>query len=138
MSEIEYFYAAHSAYAYLGSARFMQIARDAGRTIAHRPYDLRRAVPAVGAMPALKGWALERQAFKWAVPYHESAVKYWKEIGAWSADMDAHNNQLIERQDVLQAAWATMKGKNIADDAAFKKEWLSVRAAALEKAGLAQ
>jgi 2-hydroxychromene-2-carboxylate isomerase len=49
MSEIEYFYAAHSAFAYLGSARFMQIARAAGRRIAHKPFDLRRAMAGVGA-----------------------------------------------------------------------------------------
>lgn len=87
------------------------------------------------AMPALKGWALERQAFQWAVPYHKSAVRYWKEIGAWTADVEKHNNALLKRQKVLADAWATMKDKNIADDAAYKKEWLKVRAAALRNAG---
>ncbi len=86
------------------------------------------------AMPALKGWALERQAFTWAVPYHEAAVRYWKEIGAWTADMEQHNNGLIKRQQVLADAWATMKGKDIADEA-YKQEGLKVRTAALEKAG---
>ena len=42
MSEIEYFYSAHSAFAYLGSKRFMEIAKAAGRTIVHKPYDLTR------------------------------------------------------------------------------------------------
>ena len=51
MPEIEYFYSAHSAYAYLGSARFMAIAKAAGRTITHRPNDLRRVVPASGSTP---------------------------------------------------------------------------------------
>lgn len=46
---IEYFYAAHSAFAYLGSRRFMDIAQAAGRRIVHRPYDLRRALPAIGS-----------------------------------------------------------------------------------------
>jgi len=49
MSEIEYFYSAHSAFAYLGSARFMAIAKAAGRIIMHRPNDLRRVVPASGS-----------------------------------------------------------------------------------------
>jgi 2-hydroxychromene-2-carboxylate isomerase len=49
MADIEYFYAAHSAYAYLGSARFMAIAAAAGRRIAHRSYDLRVGIPAVGS-----------------------------------------------------------------------------------------
>ena len=88
------------------------------------------------AMPALSGWALERQAFTWAVPYHGSAVKYWKEIGAWSSDAQKHNDMLIKRQDVLASAWATMKSKNIADDGDYKKEWLKVREAALKKAGM--
>lgn len=87
------------------------------------------------AMPALEGWSLKNQAFMWAVPYHAAAVKYWKEAGAWTGEMDKHNNRLIKRQGVLGAAWKTMKGKNIADDAAYKKEWFKVRAAALKKAG---
>ena len=40
MASIEYFYAAHSAFAYLGSARLMAIAKAAGRTLDHRPVDL--------------------------------------------------------------------------------------------------
>jgi len=87
------------------------------------------------AMPALTGWALERQAFKWAVPYHSAAVAYWEEIGAWTDDMEAHNNKLLKRQQVLADAWTTMPGKNIADDEAYKTEWLKVREAALKKAG---
>jgi 2-hydroxychromene-2-carboxylate isomerase len=51
MPEIEYFYSAHSAFAYLGSARFMAIAKAAGRQIAHRPMDLRRVVPEAGSLP---------------------------------------------------------------------------------------
>ena len=49
MAEIEYFYAAHSAFAYLGSARLMEIATAAGRTLAHKPVDLRRVVAESGA-----------------------------------------------------------------------------------------
>jgi 2-hydroxychromene-2-carboxylate isomerase len=51
LQEIEYFYAAHSAFAYLGSARFMAIATASGRRIVHKPMDLRRVVPAAGAVP---------------------------------------------------------------------------------------
>ena len=39
MAYIEYFYAAHSAYAYLGSKALQNIAAAAGREIRHRPYD---------------------------------------------------------------------------------------------------
>ena len=51
VQEIEYFYAAHSAFAYLGSARFMAIAAAAGRRISHKPVDLRRVVAEAGAVP---------------------------------------------------------------------------------------
>jgi len=88
------------------------------------------------AMSALKGWAVDRQSFMWAVPHHEAAVKYWKEIGVWTDDMQKHNDGLIKRQNVLADAWATMKAKNIADDDAYKAEWLKVRKAALVKAGM--
>ncbi|MGH6661755.1 MAG: TAXI family TRAP transporter solute-binding subunit, partial [Rhodospirillales bacterium] len=86
------------------------------------------------AMPELKGWALERQAFKWAVPYHKAAVKYWKEIGAWTGEMEAYNNKLLKRQEVLAAAWAGTKNSKAEGDA-FKKEWEKIRAEALKKAG---
>ncbi|MBL0901296.1 MAG: 2-hydroxychromene-2-carboxylate isomerase [Reyranella sp.] len=51
VQSIEYFYAAHSAFAYLGSARFMAIAAAAGRKIVHKPVDLRRVVAEAGAVP---------------------------------------------------------------------------------------
>ena len=49
MADIEYFYAAHSAFAYLGSARFMEIAAAAGRRIVHKPVALNRVIEAVGS-----------------------------------------------------------------------------------------
>ncbi|MCZ6840624.1 MAG: TAXI family TRAP transporter solute-binding subunit [Alphaproteobacteria bacterium] len=87
------------------------------------------------AMPAMKGWATDRQTFQWAVPYHDAAIKYWKEAGVWSSEMQAHNDNLVKRQGVLAAAWKTMAAKNISDDEAFKKSWMEVRATALEKDG---
>ena len=87
------------------------------------------------ALPAMSGWAVENQTFEWAVPYHASAVKYWKEVGVWTDDMEAHNNEMVKRQDVLADAWATMKDKDLDGDA-FKEEWMKVRAAALKAAGM--
>ena len=51
MSAIEYFYSSHSVFAYLGSARFLEIAQTAGCKIVHRPIDLNQTVPAVGSLP---------------------------------------------------------------------------------------
>jgi TRAP transporter TAXI family solute receptor len=88
------------------------------------------------ATPAMKGWATENQTFKWAVPYHASAVKYWSEVGAWTADMEKHNNMLIDRQDTLATAWATMADKGGLSKEDYLKEWMKVRAAALEAKGM--
>jgi 2-hydroxychromene-2-carboxylate isomerase len=48
MPEIEYFYSAHSAYAYLGSARLKTVAEAAGAAIIHRPMDLHVVLDAIG------------------------------------------------------------------------------------------
>lgn len=49
MSNLEYFYSAHSAFAYLGSARLMAIATAAGATIVHKPVNLLRVMVESGA-----------------------------------------------------------------------------------------
>lgn len=46
MPDIEYFYSTHSAFAYLGSAKLMEIAKAAGRKIIHRPVLLAPVVKA--------------------------------------------------------------------------------------------
>jgi len=43
---VEYFYSAHSAFAYMGSAALMRIAAEAGVSIMHRPMDLRKVMSA--------------------------------------------------------------------------------------------
>ena len=51
MADIEYFYSAHSAFAYLGSARLMAIATAHGRRLVHRPMDLTQVVAGAGSTP---------------------------------------------------------------------------------------
>ena len=51
MSDIEYFYSAHSLYAYSGSARLTEITEAAGRRIAHRPIDLNKVMEGIGTTP---------------------------------------------------------------------------------------
>ena len=51
MADIEYFYSAHSLFAYLGSTRLTVIAQAAGRRIAHRPMDLNKVLKGIGATP---------------------------------------------------------------------------------------
>lgn len=76
MSEIEYFYSAHSAYAYLGSARLMQIAQAAKRRIAHRPMDLRKVVAVTGP-GSTNGLTPERRSY-----FSGREIERWAEFRA--------------------------------------------------------
>jgi 2-hydroxychromene-2-carboxylate isomerase len=72
MSEFEYFYSAHSAYAYIGSARFMAIARAANRRIVHKPMDLRKVIAVTGPgstnglTPGRRAYFSGREIERWA------------------------------------------------------------------------
>ena len=69
---IEYFYSAHSAYAYIGSIRFMDIARTVNRHILHKPMDLRRVVEVTGPgatntlTPERRAYFSGREIERWA------------------------------------------------------------------------
>jgi TRAP transporter TAXI family solute receptor len=92
----------------------------------------------VKAHPGNDGFALQKQALKWVMPYHEGAVRYFKEKGVWTADLQKHNDTLVKRQEVLLGAWDRAQGEaaqkkiKVKD---FPKHWMAVRAAALKAAG---
>ena len=48
---IDYFYSAYSAYAYIGHAAFLKIAKEANRSVIHRPFDLMKCLNAIGYHP---------------------------------------------------------------------------------------
>ena len=75
--QIEYFYSAHSAFAYIGSEAFMRIAAKAGAEIVHRPMDLRKVIAAA------KGAAFTR--------YSDAHMAYFfgVEIDRWADFRDA-------------------------------------------------
>ena len=85
--------------------------------------------------PGADGFELSRQNFAWVLPYHEGAVRAFKEAGVWKPEHEAHNQAMLKRQQVLADAW-TAYSKTNPSDAAFAKGWLSARAAALTKADL--
>jgi 2-hydroxychromene-2-carboxylate isomerase len=60
---IEYFFAPHSPWAYLGHARLAAIARAAGAAVAARPVDFGRIFPVSGGLPLAKR-AVQRQAYR--------------------------------------------------------------------------
>jgi len=88
-----------------------------------------------GAAPGNAGWAVERQNFAWVIPFHDAAIRFWKEMGQWKPEHQAHNDKLLQRQKVLAAAWAEVKKGSHADDKAFVTVWQKRRAAALSQAG---
>ncbi len=77
MTPIEYFYSAHSGYAYLGSAKLQAIAEASGRPLLHRPFDLRKTVAAVsGTANGSRSEAHRRYFFR-------------REIERWSEEREA-------------------------------------------------
>ena len=88
-----------------------------------------------GDAPGANGWSIDRQILEWAVPYHDGAIRYFEEIGVWSEEAQAHNDQLVERQRVLAAAWEEAVAEDLPQDG-FERRWMEIRAARLEEAGL--
>jgi 2-hydroxychromene-2-carboxylate isomerase len=72
MPTLEYFYSAHSAFAYLGSARLKAVAKAAGARIIHRPMDLHAVMAAMGVAgfagrsKAHKEYYFKREIDRWA------------------------------------------------------------------------
>ena len=87
---------------------------------------------AASDVPGIKGWAVENQDFTWVAPYHEGAIRYFKEIGVWTDEAQAHNDQLIARQEALAAAWEELKTENPEN---WEEAWNEKRRAALEAGG---
>jgi len=83
--------------------------------------------------PGNTGWALENQVYDWVVPYHEGAVRYFEEAGTWTEEAQAHNEALLERQEVLAAAWEELTGEDPDD---WEAAWPEKRRAALTEAGM--
>ncbi|MBX9946322.1 MAG: 2-hydroxychromene-2-carboxylate isomerase [Reyranella sp.] len=104
MQDIEYFYAAHSAFAYLGSARFRAIAAAAGRRIAHKPVDLRRVVAESGAVP------FGRRSRAHADYYFGREIERWsEERGApWIGRIPTHHANDIALPNGMLIAGLTL------------------------------
>jgi len=84
-----------------------------------------------------KGWIISKQKMKYAMPYHDGAIRYWKEKGMWTADVQAHHEALLKRQGVIAGAWKAYKAANKGKDKdAYKAGWTTARAAALTGAGM--
>jgi len=86
--------------------------------------------------PGAAGLELKRQNLTWVLPYHEGAVKAFKEAGVWKPEHEAHNQKALKRQQTLDTAWTAFLKTNPPEDRdAFRKAWMTVRNSTLQKAG---
>ena len=88
------------------------------------------------AAPGAVGYAFEFQDLQWVVPFHDDVVEYYAEIGAWTDEMQAHQDALVERQELLLETWNAFLDEAPDDREAFQVAWMEARAAALDEAGL--
>ena len=50
MAVVEYFYATHSVYAYLGASKFIELTSNQNHEIIHKPFNLSEAIIGVGSI----------------------------------------------------------------------------------------
>ncbi|HEX9325096.1 MAG TPA: TAXI family TRAP transporter solute-binding subunit, partial [Reyranella sp.] len=86
--------------------------------------------------PGAEGMALSLQNFQWVIPYHDGAIRAFKEKGVWTDAAQKHNDGLVKRQHVMSDAWKAYSMNGASDDKAFAEGWMKARAAALQKAGM--
>ncbi|MEM7020883.1 MAG: TAXI family TRAP transporter solute-binding subunit [Pseudomonadota bacterium] len=84
--------------------------------------------------PGSDGWALDRQSLSWVIPFHDGAIRYFKEIGKWTDEHQANPEKLLERQAVLAETWQSFTASKPAK-ADYKEKWPALRASALREAG---
>ena len=99
--QIEYFYSAHSAYAYLGAPTLTRIAGDTGAAIIHRPFDFMPVVQAAGATgfkqrsAAHINYFFGREVRRWA---------QWRELDILDFRPTHHDNPLGSASGMILAA----------------------------------
>lgn len=85
-----------------------------------------------GKAPGIGGWGLDKQDMMWVAPYHDGAIRYYKEAGIWTDEAQAHNDRLIARQEALAAAWEALKAEAPEN---WEEAWAEARRKALADGG---
>ncbi|MCC5858184.1 MAG: TAXI family TRAP transporter solute-binding subunit [Ectothiorhodospiraceae bacterium] len=84
--------------------------------------------------PGARGYNLDNHNLQQTLPIHAGAVRYYRERGVWSQEDEAHNQRMLERQQVLQNAWEGLRERVAGTDALMAK-WPQAREQALQDAG---
>ncbi|MBW6391778.1 TAXI family TRAP transporter solute-binding subunit [Billgrantia antri] len=87
------------------------------------------------AAPGAVGYAFEHQDLTWVLPFHDAVVEYYKEIGEWTDEMQAHQDSLVERQQLLLETWNAFLEDAPSEEDEFRDAWMQARAKALSDAG---
>lgn len=83
--------------------------------------------------PGASGWIMDRQKLEQAfIPYHDGAIRYFKEIGVWTPEAAARQEQNLYRQEVLMKAWDSFLPTAPEGYEQFEQAWLATRTQALE------
>ncbi len=88
-------------------------------------------------MPILSRWEMPRPAgFPTAVPFHDGAIKLYKEKNVWTADHQRWQDAILKRQGLLRQGWAEMMTKDPAakdaDADKLRDLWMPRRAEILK------
>ncbi|WP_127555949.1 TAXI family TRAP transporter solute-binding subunit [Saccharospirillum alexandrii] len=86
--------------------------------------------------PGANGYALDNQNLQWVIPFHEGVVRYYQEIGVWNDELQAHQDYLVNRQNLILDAWNAFIDDAPSDNDAFAEAWMQARADALNAAGM--
>jgi len=86
--------------------------------------------------PGANGWTWERQQIETVfLPFHDGAIRYYREAGQWTDTAEANHQANLARQKIIQDAWAAFIETAPDDDDAFNQGWMTARADALHAAG---
>ena len=121
MSEITYYYAAYSGFAYLGSRRFQEIAKQAQRRIVHKPIDLEVVLSENGS----QSWADRTKAH--LDYYFRRELERWSEyrqVSVLKQRPTYHGNSTNPANKLLIAAIVSGLNVNQLSHQLITKHWV--------------